>query len=66
MLEITIIILSFFLTLILGLGTYAYTRDMRYLKERLTDLTLYQKERFDDHESRLRSLESHKQNPRRK
>jgi len=66
MFEIIIIILSFFLTLIVGLGTYAYTRDMRYLKERLTDLTLYQKERFSDHEDRIRVLESQKQNPRRK
>ena len=56
-LELSLLVVSVFLTTIIGLGSYAYLRDMKYLKERLTDLTIYQKERFDDHEERVRALE---------
>ncbi len=59
-LELSLLVVSVFLTTIIGLGSYAYLRDMKYLKERLTDLTIYQKERFDDHEERVRALEMYK------
>ena len=51
MIEILVIVLSFFLTAIIGLGTYAYTRDMSYLKARMTEIALGTEKRFDeDHE----------------
>ena len=62
--EILVLVLSFFLATIVGLGTYAYTRDMGYLKERLTELSTRNDKDNDiihsilkNHEERLQKIE---------